>query len=155
MEVFTSYFYKVRFFTPNMLPFSTAVWDPKWYHEFRDQNHLFLDKRGVLNGLRHPAFAPGSMCEGLCRGRDGCIDPNPSTCDFLKVYRRQLDEIDYTAVMKYFEEMAEWIRGVTHYKGEPVIVLLVHEAPTNPCSERAVIQQWFASHGHIVEQWRS
>lgn len=34
MKFYTSYFYKLRFFTPNMLPFSTAKWDPKWYHNF-------------------------------------------------------------------------------------------------------------------------
>lgn len=28
LKFVTSYFYKVRFFTPNMIPLSTAIWDP-------------------------------------------------------------------------------------------------------------------------------
>ena len=32
IKVQTSYFYQIRNFTPNMVPLSTAMWDPK-FHE--------------------------------------------------------------------------------------------------------------------------
>lgn len=71
MKLYTSYFYQIRFFAPNIVPVSTAVWDPKWYHNFAGQDNVFLDKRGVVNGLRAPALAPGSQLEGSCAGKDG------------------------------------------------------------------------------------
>lgn len=87
MKLYTSYFYQIRFFAPNIVPVSTAVWDPKWYHNFAGQDNVFLDKRGVVNGLRAPALAPGSQLEGSCAGKDGTAvgcTHNPSTCAFLR-----------------------------------------------------------------------
>ena len=53
MLIRTSYFYQIRNFTRNMIPISTAVWDPAWYHNFtKDYSHLFYDSRNILNGLR-------------------------------------------------------------------------------------------------------
>ena len=39
-----------------MIPLSTAMWDPKWYHEGQKQNHWFIDKHNVINGLRAEPF---------------------------------------------------------------------------------------------------
>ena len=33
MEFYTSYFYKIRFMKPYMIPLSTAVFNPKWYFQ--------------------------------------------------------------------------------------------------------------------------
>ena len=52
MEIRTSYFYQIRNFKKNMLPVSTAIYDPKWYHHNLGYNNIFEDKRGILNGLR-------------------------------------------------------------------------------------------------------
>ena len=52
MKLAISYFYQIRFFKPYMIPVSTAVSDPQWYHNFQDKNYIFLDKRGVANGFR-------------------------------------------------------------------------------------------------------
>ena len=35
---------------------------------------------------------------------------------------------------------------------EPTFALIVHEAPNNPCSERTIIQQWFADHGYPIQE---
>ena len=35
----TSYFYQIRFFRPDMIPLSTARFDPSWYH--RNKGHNF------------------------------------------------------------------------------------------------------------------
>ena len=44
MKFALGYFYQVRFFTPNMIPVSTALGDPKWYHQNKGQQFTFLDK---------------------------------------------------------------------------------------------------------------
>ena len=44
MKFALGYFYQVRFFTPNMIPVSTAVSDPKWYHQNKGPQFTFLDK---------------------------------------------------------------------------------------------------------------
>lgn len=33
MKIYTSYFYQIRFFKPNMIPLSTAKYDPSWFHK--------------------------------------------------------------------------------------------------------------------------
>jgi len=75
-----------------MIPFSTAVWDPAWYHDFkRDHNYTYIDKNGVLNGLRIPFLKPGQKCKGLCSGPELCQTlfghPIPDECLFLKEYK--------------------------------------------------------------------
>ena len=57
-----------------MIPISTALSDPKWYHQNKGPQFTFLDKNNVINGLRCKELAPGQICAGLCNGnRDkGC-----------------------------------------------------------------------------------
>lgn len=150
MDVFTSYFYQIRFFKPHMIPFSTAVWDPKWFHKFQDQDHFFLDKRGVVNGFRAPILAPGKETEGTCAGANGSArgcNHSPADCLFLRLYREQLSKIDCDkfigSILGLCEEYAK-LQGLTE---KPVPVFIVHEAPNNPCSERVVLQEWFTANG--------
>ena len=42
MKVRISYFYQIRNFKSNMIPMSTCISDPKWYHDFKGKNHLFV-----------------------------------------------------------------------------------------------------------------
>ena len=56
MKLAISYFYKIRFFQPWMIPISTAAWDPKYYHDNKGKDYLFVDKRGVINGYRYEAL---------------------------------------------------------------------------------------------------
>ena len=49
-----------------MIPVSTAMWDPKWFHDFTgDEDYIFKDKRGIYNGIRASIFLMTSVCEGL------------------------------------------------------------------------------------------
>lgn len=152
MKFALSYFYKVRFFQPNMIPISTALSDPKWFHANHSPQFTFLDKNGVINGLRCPELAPGPLCSGLCNGsRDnGCT---PESCDFLRAYRLQLEaNFDIDSFLKRCEVAAANTKEYNGYKEEPVIVLLVHEAPDNPCSERQPLLDFFNSHGIQMEE---
>lgn len=153
MYIMTSYFYQIRFFTPNMIPLSTAVWDPKWYHQNRDQKWQWKDKNGVWNGLRAEEFAPGPLCEGLCRGPECCETGSPQHCQFLRQYRKQLDSLDFKDIIKRIYDLGKKVQDVEKFENEPVIVFIVHEATSNPCSERRVIQEWFADHGYPIREF--
>ena len=139
---------------PYMIPLSTAIFDPKWFYNFQKQGYVWKDKNGVYNGLRAPVFAPGPMCEGLCSGPEGCQTQSPQTCLFLKTYRYQLDQLDYNDIIERCENIANKIKNIENFDEEPIIMLLVHEAYNNPCSERRVIQEWFASYGKEVVEWQ-
>ena len=154
MEIYTSYFYQVRFMKPNMIPLSTAMFDPRWYHQNKSQEYVWKDKNGVYNGLRAPVFAPGPLCEGLCRGPETCDTHDPTRCLFLSTYRYQLDQLDFNDVVARCERLGRYVQSLEHFAEEPVIMLLVHEAPQNPCSERRVIQEWFAANGKEVVEWQ-
>lgn len=86
IKLFTSYFYQVRFFRPYQIPISTALTDPKWFHDWKELTHYFGDKRGVINGLRAESLHPGQECNGLCHGYPCSYHPN--TCGFLEAYSK-------------------------------------------------------------------
>lgn len=151
IKVYTSYFYQIRFFKPNMIPISTAVWDPKWFHPYNDRNGIFKDKNNVYNGIRSRLLHPGKECDGMCAGPENCIakygQAEPDKCDFLKTYREQLNKIDCNKLMQDLEDYAYKIKEKEGFEEEPVIVLIVYEVPSNPCSERVVLQEWFNKNG--------
>ena len=134
---------------PYMIPLSTAIFGPKWFK----QGHPWKDKNGVWNGLRAEIFAPGPMCEGLCRGPEECLTKDSRSCLFLNAYRYQLDLLDFNDVISRCERIGNYIKSLENFSEEPIIILLVHEAPQNPCSERRVIQEWFAANGKEVKEW--
>lgn len=141
MKIYTSYFYGIRFFKPNMIPISTAKWDPKWFHQNNGQDYVWVDKNNVINGLRAEVFAPGPVASSLCHG--GCDPKDPNNCAFLRAYDYQLSQLNYNDIIKRTEDLCERVRTATQFEGEPIAVFIVHEAPDNPCSERAAIQKFF------------
>lgn len=141
MKIWTSYFYMVRFFRPRHIVLSTALSDPKWFHAFKGRRHVFVDKNGVLNGLRAESLHPGAACDGLCSGRP--CELKPDSCGFLAAYRKQIFSLDKAALENSFRLLGERVKVRLGFAEDPEIVLLVHEAPTNPCSERSVLQEFF------------
>lgn len=152
MKIYTSYFYQIRFFEPYMIPLSTAMFDPSWYHDFKGNGYVFKDKRGVYNGLRADPFVPGKSCENLCRGPENCQSKDSKSCNFLKKYREQLDQYDFNLILDRFNNLGNKIIKRDGLKIEPIFVLIFHETPTNPCSERWVVQDWFRANGMNVEE---
>ena len=150
-KVYISYFYQIRFMTPEYVPISTALSDPKWFHNFNNNEFVFFDKNGVLNGLRTKLLAPGSKCQNLCQGSKACAF-NPSSCEFLKAYKEQLNEINFdefkAGLTKCLTEYSR-ISGISN----PIPVFIVYETPSNPCSERVPLIEWFISHGIDCEEW--
>lgn len=139
-HIFTSYFYNIRFFKPYQVPISTAMWDPRWYFNFKKQGHLFLDKRGVLNGLRAETLHPDHTCDNLCRGPEFCETKDPSTCRFLDAYRKQLDHIDKPKFFERLESLRLKLQAKLHLDKLPDLIFIVHEPPYKTCSERSCLQ---------------
>ena len=153
MQIFLSYFYAVRFFKPYMIPFSTAMWDPKWYHDGKSQNYIFIDKNGVINGLRADPLVPDKHCEGLCKGPERCeVNGDASSCKFLKVYMQQLESIPLHNFVELLEKNARYIMERAMIPGDPIPVILVHESPKTPCSERWPLLKWFNDGGYNVQE---
>lgn len=155
MKIKISYFYMIRFFKPNQIPISTAVWDPKWYHNFTgNTSYKFLDKNNVLNGIRLKDIVPNEKLHNCCRGRDNCASLNPESCEFLSGYRKQLYEIDFNAFIRTLETISSAVISYTKSNDEPEIILIVYETSDNPCSERRVLIDWFESNGYELEEYR-
>ena len=168
VEVLTSYFYMVRFFEPYHIPFNTAMWPPKWYR--RGSGDVYLDKRGVINGLTAQPLVPGRECEGLCNGRGGdgrCLTQgdaaDPNACPFLIKYMEQLERINFESFKKSLMDVAWKALGEFNPQeseslkamGEsPVPVLLFHETPENTCSERIKVTRWIVDHGVTVKEFK-
>ena len=150
MKILISYFYKMRFLSRNMIPVSTACFDPKWFHDNKGNDYVYQDSNGVYNGFRYESLAPDSTCNGYCS--KSCTETAPG-CQFLTKYREQLDRIDFDQMIKDFNKFAEDFKSSVGFSEDPVIVLMVYETPSNPCSERSVLISWFKDHGMTLEEY--
>ena len=155
MKVYTSYFYQIRFFKPNQIPMSTAVWDPKWFHEFKGQDHVWKDKNGVWNGLRLEILNPDNCCSLPAECTECQRKGNPETCSFIKDYSNGLHtKVNFSELLEIMNQTAEYIQQLEGFSEEPEIMLIVHEASNEPCSERGSIQQLFLEHGIECTEWK-
>ena len=144
MKLRISYFYQIRNFKKNFIPISTALWDPKWFHDGQGPHYIFQDKRGILNGLRLEAIiSKARECECGCP----CQEKDTKNCKFLKSYREQLDKVDFNKMWNDMEQFAIEYQKSEGFEEEPVMVLIVYETPTNKCSERQALIDYFTAKG--------
>lgn len=152
MNVSISYFYHVRNMTPDVIPVSTAMYDPKWFHDFKGEFNVFVDKNNVINGIKILPLIPGPKTEGTCMGvngdGNGCTHDS-ETCTFLRIYEEQLKRVNFKAMMNSFDNLSVKLKREVNE-----VVLLVHEKYDNPCSERVVLQKWFKENGVELKEWR-
>lgn len=151
MKVYTSYFYQIRNFAPYQIPVSTAAWDPKWYHANKGNDNVFIDRNGVINGIRIGALQPNKSLHGLCQGAASCTCKSEQ-CAFLKGYEAQLLELDFNKIWDNLNKLAEVVKDTLEFKEEPEVVLIVYETPDNRCSERQAIQKLFSINGISCEE---
>ncbi len=144
MKLYTSYWAQLRHFPKNLVALSTVVWDPKWYQVGGK------DKNGVIS-LHCSPLRPGPRCNGLCRG--SCNPKHPDTCSFLKEYRKQLDELNFKDFIDHLLNLRELILSENPELDDVDFAFIVFETPSNPCSERVVIQQWFKDNGMEITEW--
>lgn len=176
MKIFVGYFYQVRFMLPHQVPVSTAMWDPKWYHDNRQQEWVFEDKRGVINGLRFKPFVPkmdqwsdhSGDKTNLCNGKNGfgsCVT-NPGqlpmkitehglveNCGFLKHYRKQLESLNCHDALKDLENYIMNVGMPCLGDHELEAIVLFHETFDNHCSEREPFVLWLQKNGVPVEKF--
>lgn len=138
MKISTSYFYQIRFFKPNMIPVSTARFDPSWFKSG-------IDKNGVINGIRLNIFAPDDSCGAECQKN---CNSKPSNCKFLRKYREQLSKFPLERVLLNLDRIADYVEKTMNISKDDIhIVFIVYEDPRNSCSERSAIQEYFRSNG--------
>ena len=131
-----------------MIPVSTAIWDPLWYHNFtQDYNYLFKDKRGILNGLRLESVIEQGRHSNHGPDICPCDKKEYQKCSFLKQYRENLENINFNKMYNDMLKFAKDYKETENIKEEIILVLIVYETPTNPCSERRPLQDFFNSHG--------
>lgn len=148
MKIRTSYFYQIRHFKNNMIPISTCLWDPSWFHNFtNDYNYIFKDKRNILNGLRIETIIEQGRNSNYEPDYCPCDKKEYQTCSFLKNYKKNLEKINFNKMITDMQELANNYQKNEKIDEEIILVLIVYEAPNNPCSERVPLQEYFTSHG--------
>lgn len=152
MKFYLTYFYNIRFLSVLTIPISTAKWDPKWFHDNKGSDYVFIDKRGVYNGIRMPELSPYKLEHVECS--KSCMQ-DPMSCSFLKDYKNYLDSLDFDEVMGKITHLAELFKQQNKLNRLPNICLLVHEKPDNPCSERKPLMDWFKEHGVDLEEFKA
>lgn len=153
MKFKISYFARIRKFAPNEVPISTAMWDPKWYHPAGKPKGVYVDKRGVINGLRVDPFRPFHCFDG-CEGPRDCLW-RPTACTPMERYRKQLAELDVTDIINRFKDLEQRLeeKYPDKFPDGVTFVLMVYEKPGNDCSERGPIIEWFYDNGYSIEEW--
>lgn len=146
MKFYISYFYQIRNFDKSIIPISTALYDPKWFHQGKDNNYIFKDKNGVYNGIRAEILNP-SKCTGCpCKSKD------PDNCEFLSQYRSYLNSLNFASFIMYCKEIANQVSSLEQIS-DPSIALIVYETPNNKCSERSAIIEWFNQNGCQITEF--
>ena len=142
MKIYTSYWAMVRKFPKNLIGLNTTVFSPRW-------RPMGKDARGVIC-VDCPPFKPGHSCSGLCNGK--CDPKHPNDCEFLKAYKTQLDKVNIYSIQESLGKLATQIAQDEGLQ-DIDFAFLVYETPTNPCSERVAIQQYFNEHGIECKEW--
>lgn len=135
-----------------MIPISTAKWDPKWYSQ---NGKPYIDKRGVVNGLRAPVLAlpdwqynEKEMCSRPCKNQ-------PPNCAFMHVYQEYLNTLDFNEICQRAEKLANRVNDELIKTNDDLeIVLMVHESQSCKCAERPCLQNWFKQNGFELKEWQ-
>ena len=159
MEFYITYFYNLRFLPENAICISTAMWDPSWITtKTKNGKYYYVDDRNLLIGIKEDSLIFNQnnfeKLDEQCQKNYPYIDKVPH-CKFMDLYRKQLEQIDFdNYLIPEFTRIAEDVRKITHYKGEPIITLLVHEKPEVKCSERPILKEVFKKHGIELKEWQ-
>lgn len=160
MKISISYFAQVRNFKrPNIIPISTTGggW-PFWMYQAYKQKKgsCFLNENNIMIGIWEDKFSCLDLFDHLDEkcGEKPCKYLNKVPhCKFMDAYLEHLRSIDINYLLSEFNRVAEDVRKITNYIGEPEIVLMVYEPKTCLCAERPVIQQYFKENGIVVSEW--
>ena len=142
MKIYISYFYQLRNMSSNILPISTALCWPKWMNIPKGKIIRYQDTLWIGTSLKEL-----SPADTNCNDCAGCSKELAGNCNFTRLYYEHLQSLDFDEVMQKIEKAANYFHC-------DEVCLMVYEAPTNPCSERAALVKWFAENGIELEEWR-
>lgn len=128
-----------------MIPVSTALSDPEWYCPPLERE-WYVDKRGIICGLRYEPLIVQRYGTKACMGlRQQCpFYTEGYQCECMQEYEQLLFSlVDKFKTLEAFRTCAYKMANKFCFEKEPIIVLMVHEAPSNPCSEREALQLFF------------
>lgn len=162
INFYISYFYQIRNMKPNMLPISTAMWDPKWFHDGKGNEWRYMDKNGVINGVRMvDLMMPTYKWQELDYQNKSCqycgIERGsfvPGLCPFMKEYAKCIREKN-PDFKKFIAYCAEYLQVLNRRLNLclDTIVFIVYEAPYKVCGERPELQRWFTENGMELKEW--
>ena len=149
----------------NMLPVSTAMWDPKWFHDDKGGRWKYMDKNGVINGVRMiDLMMPLYKWEELVKRNESCEHCGINNgangswisgmCPFMKEYAKCIREKNPD-----FKKFINFCDGYLQFLNQRLnlcldtIIFIVHEAPSKGCGERPELQRWFAENGMELKEW--
>lgn len=155
---YTASFNQIRYMNKYILPLSICSGEPSWYHDFKDRNYCFFDKRGVYNGLvAWPLVLDSKTVKkiedqgAMCRKNCPFVG---TTCLFKSLYALQLKNTSIDKVLSDIEEFKESYKKLARIKDDENIDIcfMVYEQPTNMCSEREVVKQYFKDNNIEIKE---
>ena len=155
MQWFCSYFQQIRNIKdPSYIFLDTSIWAPKWLDPSNGTKQ-YINEYNQLIGIKldELLLTEDEIPEEMCSGQPCPYIEKHPYCQFLKAYYKHLQKIGFNNLLQEINRIAEDVRKITHYEGEPKIVLLVHEKPDNPCSERGPLVRFFKENGIILREW--
>lgn len=155
MQLYITYFQQIRNITDDScILLDTSVWAPKWLDPSNGKRQ-YINENNLLIGIKCEEFlmTEDEIPEEMCSGKPCPYISKHPECQFLQAYWAHLCKLDFDKLLSEFERVAEDVRKITHYKGEPKIVLLVHEKPDNLCSERIGLVRLFKEHGLELKEY--
>lgn len=165
INFYISYFYQIRNMKSNMLPVSTAMYDPKWFHNGKGENYRYMDKNGVINGVRMiDLMMPLYKWEELVKRNESCEHCGTNNgadgawvsgmCPFMQEYAKCIREKNPD-----FQKFITFCDGYLQFLNQRLnlcldtIIFIVHEAPSRGCGERPELQRWFAENGMELKEF--
>lgn len=158
MNIYITCFSNIRYFTKDIIPISTAVGWPWWLYKADKEpsGTLYLNKNSVMIGISEEQFSCKDVYESLeekCQKNCPYKDKVPD-CQFMKAYYNHLSTLNFNEIIDDWKRVAEEVRKINHFQGEPTIVLLVYEAASCTCAERPCLQKWFKENGYELKEWK-
>ena len=135
MKNFISYFARLKDFTSNMLPVSTAAFEQGWFRSKVEHIPELTPPTKIMVELE----ATNQMCRKEC--------PFHAPCAFMDKYKEYLDSLDFDKVLTKLELLT------LKHPNVDTIVLMVYEKYDVPCAERPCLQAWFKEHGIELKEW--
>lgn len=149
-----SYYNQIRNISgaSNVLIGTSYSW-PKWLGLTKEQPYKIQNE--ILLGITADEFlmTEDECPEEMCQGKPCKYSYKFPECQFLVSYWQHLKSLDFDKLLLELNRIAEDVRKITHYDGEPTIILMVYESPDNLCSERASIIRLFKEHDIELTEW--